>query len=146
MLTLKIKYHEDKYGELQKLQQTEIGDWIDLRSAETVELKQGEFRLISLGISTQFPTGYEGHMVTRSSTYKTWGIISATAHSIIDESYNGDNDIWLFPALAMRDTVIHKGDRIAQFRLIEKMPQIKFEEVEILGNKDRGGIGSTGKK
>ena len=146
MLKLKIKYHEELYGDLQRLEQVENGDWIDLRAAETVELKQGEFKLISLGISTQFPQGYEAHMATRSSTYKTWGILLANSHSIIDESFNGDNDIWLFPALAMRDTVINKNDRIAQFRLVKKMPKIKFEEVEILGNENRGGIGSTGKK
>ena len=145
-LTIKIKYHEDKYGKLERLNRIEKGDWIDLRAAETVEMKQGEFKLISLGISMQFPPGYEAHMATRSSTYKTWGILLANSHSIIDESYNGDNDIWLFPALAMRDTVIKKGDRIAQFRLVEKMPVIEFEEVEILGNPDRGGLGSTGKQ
>lgn len=145
-LTIKIKYHEDKYGELERLNRIEKGDWIDLRAAETVEMKQGEFKLISLGISMQFPPGYEAHMATRSSTYKTWGILLANSHSIIDESYNGDNDIWLFPALAIRDTVIKKGDRIAQFRLVEKMPVIEFEEVKTLGNPDRGGLGSTGKQ
>ena len=145
-LTIKIKYHEDKYGELTKLGHIDQGDWIDLRAAETVEMKQGEFKLISLGVSMQFPPGYEAHMATRSSTYKTWGILLANSHSIIDESYNGDNDIWLFPALAMRDTLIQKGDRIAQFRLVKKMPPVHFEEVKTLGNPDRGGIGSTGKK
>lgn len=146
MLELKIKYHEDKYGQLPRLHHIEKGDWIDLYAAETVEMKAGEFKLISLGISTQFPAGYEAHMATRSSTYKTWGILLANSHSIIDESYNGDNDIWRFPALAMRDTKIEKGDRIAQFRLVEKMPPISFIEVTELGNSDRGGIGSTGKK
>ena len=143
-LELKIKYHDDKYGKLKRLTRIQKGDWIDLYAAESVTLKNGEFKLISLGISTQFPEGYEAHMATRSSTFKTWGILLANSHSIIDESYNGDNDIWLFPALAMRDTVINKGDKIAQFRLVKKMPEIEFEEVEVLGNPDRGGLGSTG--
>lgn len=145
-LKLKIKYHEDKYGPLTKIHAIENGDWIDLYSAETVEMKKDEFKLISLGISTQFPKGYEAHMATRSSTFKTWGILLANSHSIIDESYNGDNDIWLFPALAMRDTIINKGDKIAQFRLVKKMPELDIEEVEVLGNPDRGGLGSTGTK
>ena len=63
---------------------------------------------------------------------------------IIDESYCGDNDFWRFPAIAMRDTVIHKNDRICQFRIMKHQPFIEFEEVEILGEKDRGGFGSTG--
>lgn len=145
-MELKIKYHDDKYGELPRLKRTDKGDWIDLYAAETVEMSKGDFRLISLGVSMQFPKGYEAHMATRSSTYKTWGILLANSHSIIDESYNGDNDIWLFPALAMRDTVVHKGDRIAQFRLVEKMPQLDITEVDVLGNPDRGGLGSTGRR
>lgn len=143
-LLLKVKYHEDKYGKLPRLRRIDKGDWVDLYAAETVELKAGEFKLISLGISTQFPSGYEAHMATRSSTYKNWGILLANSHSIIDESYNGDNDIWWFPALAMRNTIVKKGDRIAQFRLVEKMPEVEIEEVTTLGNPDRGGLGSTG--
>ena len=145
-LKLKIKYHEDKYGKLTKIHAIDQGDWIDLYAAENVEMKKDEFKLISLGISTQFPPGYEAHMATRSSTFKTWGILLANSHSIIDESYNGDNDIWWFPALAMRDTIIKKGDKIAQFRLVKKMPELDIEEVEVLGNSDRGGLGSTGTK
>lgn len=144
MERIKIKYHVDFDENFLPLEKTEVGDWIDLRSAETVNLEAGEFRLLSLGVSMHLPEGYEAHIATRSSTYKTWGILMANSHGIIDESYNGDNDIWRFPALAMRDTRIQKGDRIAQFRIVKKMPEIEFETVEILGNPDRGGIGSTG--
>ena len=121
-------------------------DWIDLRAAETVALKAGEFRLISLGVSMKLPQGYEAHLATRSSTFKKWGVILTNGVGIIDESYCGDNDIWHFSALAMRDTVIEKGDRICQFRIMEKMPAVAFETVEFLSAPDRGGIGSTGEK
>ena len=43
-------------------------------------------------------------------------------------------------------TWIRKGDRICQFRIMENQPTLEFEEVEVLDNKDRGGIGSTGSK
>ena len=43
-------------------------------------------------------------------------------------------------------TELKKGDKIAQFRIIEIQPSIEFEEVEHLGNADRGGFGSTGSK
>ena len=46
----------------------------------------------------------------------------------------------------MRNTIIHKGDRIAQFRIIKKMQDISLEKVNQLNNPDRGGIGSTGKR
>lgn len=144
MLNIKIKYHTDKYGELPTITKIEQGDWIDLVSAEEVNMKSGDFKIISLGVSMELPEGYEAHIATRSSTFKTWGILMANSHGIIDESYKGDNDIWRFPALAMRDTVIHKGDRICQFRLVKKMEPVEFVTVETLGNADRGGIGSSG--
>ena len=139
-LVIRIKYH----GDTPPIERIAVGDWIDLRAAETVELKAGEWRPISLGISMQLPEGYEAHILPRSSTFKRWGVILPNAMGIIDESYCGDNDIWHFGALAMRDTVIEKGDRICQFRIMEKMPPVRFEEVTVLGNRDRGGFGSTG--
>ena len=141
--TIKIKYFDN---EIDKIQKIEKGDWIDLRAAETVELKAGEFKLIKLGIGIKLPDGYEAHIVPRSSTFKNFGIIQTNHCGIIDNSYCGDNDQWLFPAYALRDTVIHKNDRICQFRIIEKQPELTFEEVEHLEDTDRGGFGSTGKK
>ena len=144
MEKIKIKYHTD---EIEKLRYIDgKSDFIDLRAAEDVELKAGEFKLISLGVSMELPKGYEAHIVPRSSTFKTWGIIQTNSIGIIDESYCGDNDIWKMPVYATRDTVIHKNDRICQFRIIEHQPTIEFEEVDTLGNEDRKGFGSTGSK
>ena len=122
------------------------GDWIDLCAAETVTMHAGEFRIISLGVSMQLPEGYEAHIVPRSSTFRKWGILQANSMGVIDESYCGDDDVWGFPALAMRDTTIARGDRICQFRIMEHQPAIEFEECETLGNPSRGGFGSTGKQ
>lgn len=141
--TIKIKYFSDKIDKIQKIDK---GDWIDLRSAETVELKAGEFKLIPLGVAMELPKGYEAHVVPRSSTYKNFGIIQTNHQAVIDESYCGDNDEWYYPVYALRDTTINVNDRICQFRIIKKQPEIVFEEVDFLNNKDRGGIGSTGKK
>ena len=141
--TIKIKYHNKNIGKIEKFTQ---GDWVDLRAAETVELKAGEFKLISLGISMQLPDGYEAHIVPRSSTFKNFGIIQTNHCGIIDNSYSGSNDIWMFPAYALRDTVINENDRICQFRIMKKMPNVKFVEVDILNEVDRGGFGSTGLK
>ncbi|MDD4370971.1 MAG: deoxyuridine 5'-triphosphate nucleotidohydrolase [Anaerostipes sp.] len=139
-MKIKIKYHKD----IEKIKPIAIGDFIDLRSAETVSIKKGELKIISLGISMELPKGYYAELVPRSSTAKSFGVILANSIGIIDESYCGDNDIWTFPALAIRDTTIHKNDRICQFRIVKKMPEIEFEEVEHLGNDNRGGLGSTG--
>lgn len=143
MVSIRIKYLSDKIEKLRYIDGK--SDWIDLRAAERVELKAGEFRLIPLGIAMELPKGYEAHIVPRSSTFKNFGVIQTNHCGIVDESYCGDNDQWFFPALAMRDTVIDVNDRICQFRVFEHQPAISFDEAETLGNDDRGGIGSTGK-
>jgi len=141
--TIKIKYFNEN---LEKINKLSIGDWYDLRSAESVELKKGEFRLINLGVAMELPKGFEAHIAPRSSTYKNFKIIQANSVGVVDESYKGDSDEWKFPAIALEDTLINFNDRICQFRIIEKQPKILFLEVDKLGNEDRGGIGSTGIK
>ena len=142
MKTITIKYFTDKIEKLTYIDGK--SDWIDLRAAEDVALKAGEFKLIPLGVAMKLPQGYEAHIVPRSSTFKNFGIIQTNHFGIIDESYCGDNDQWYFPAYALRDTEIHVNDRICQFRIMEHQPTIQFEETEKLTGADRGGIGSTG--
>ena len=140
---IKIKYHSKEISKLEYIEGK--SDWIDLRAAEHVVLKKGEFKLINLGISMELPKGYEAVIVPRSSTYKNFGIIQTNHMGVIDETYCGDNDVYMMPVLAVRDTEINVNDRICQFRIQRHQPQIVFEEVEHLGNENRGGIGSTGK-
>ena len=142
METINIVYHNPN---IEKLQKFENGDWIDLRAAETVEMKMFDFKFISLGVSMKLPEGYEAHVAPRSSTFKNFGVLQANSKGVIDNSYSGTNDIWKFPAFAMRDTVIHEGDRICQFRIMKKQPELLFNEVTELDAVDRGGFGSTGK-
>ena len=86
---LKIKYH---VKELEKLRYIDgKSDWIDLRVAENVSMKQGEYRLISMGISVEIPKGYEMLIVPRSSAYKNFGILQTNAMGVVDESFCGDN-------------------------------------------------------
>jgi len=140
--TIKIRYLSDKVEKLQYIGGK--SDWIDLRAAEDVKMKRGDFKLIPLGVAMQLPEGYEAHIIPRSSTYKNFGVIQANHMGMIDESYCGDDDQWFFPAITMRNTVIHAGDRICQFRIMEHQPQLMFEAVNTLSNRDRGGFGSTG--
>lgn len=139
---IKIKYFDQGIEKIQKISK---GDWIDLRSAERVELKAGEYKLIRLGVGMILPDGFEAHILPRSSTPSKFGIMCANSQGVIDNSYSGDADEWKFPAVAIRDTVIEKGDRICQFRIVKNQPGIKFEVVDHLNEISRGGIGSTGK-
>lgn len=140
-MKIDVKYTTD----IIPLEMVENGDWIDLRVAEDVRMKAGEFRIISLGVSMKLPEGYEAHIVPRSSTFKVWGILQTNHMGVIDNSYCGDDDIWGFPAFATRDVHIEKNSRICQFRLVKKMKKVDFKTVNSLGNKNRGGWGSSGK-
>ena len=144
METIKIKYFSDKIEKLTYIDGK--SDWIDLRAAEDVTLKQGEFKLIPLGVGMELPEGYEAHVVPRSSTFKNFGIIQTNHQGVIDCSYCGDNDQWFMPVYALRDTRIQINDRICQFRIMENQPKIVFDEVAHLEHEDRGGHGSTGKQ
>lgn len=140
-MELKVKYHAD----IDPIEKTERGDWIDLRAAEDVEMKAGEFKLIPLGVSMKLPPNYEALVVPRSSTFKHWGILQTNHCGVIDNSYCGDNDVWMFPALATRDVLIEKNSRICQFRIQKKMEDTTITTVEHLEGADRGGVGSSGK-
>ena len=142
MIKIQIKYHNQNIPKIKKFEQ---GDLLDLYAAETVEMKAGEFKLISLGVSMKLPDGYKAQVYPRSSTFKNWGIIQTNSVGQIDNSYCGDGDVWRYPAYATRDTVIHEGERICQFEIVPIMRGIEIEEVESLASKNRGGFGSTGK-
>lgn len=141
METIKVKYHTKNPI---KLEQVDGSDWIDLRAAKGYSLHEGDFALIDLGVSMKLPEGYEAHVAPRSSTFKKWGVIQTNSVGVIDNSYSSDQDVWMMPVLATRDTQIYEGDRICQFRIVRQQPEITFEEVASLGNESRGGFGSTG--
>ena len=151
--TIRIKYFEGA----KKLEKISKGDWIDLYANKDMFIPEGERAMIPLGVAMELPEGYEAHLAPRSSTFKTWGIIQTNSVGVVDHSFMGDNDQWHMPVYCLmsksgmrdtdgrivRGTWIHKGDKIAQFRIMEIQPEISFEEVEVLGNDDRGGFGST---
>lgn len=155
MITRKIKvvYHNKNYKFAQH------GNWIDLATAQVVNINPDEFKYINLGVSIALPNHYEANMLPRSSTFKKHGILMGNSEGIIDTTYRGMNDVWMFPALAHKSQVmIGKNVRIAQFKVVLSMnapwyikildlfTKFKFVEVDILTNKNRGGLGSTGEK
>ena len=141
-LKIKVKYF---HPDLKRIEKISVGNWIDLRAAADVKLKEGDFALIPLGVAMELPEGYEAHIVPRSSTFKNYGILQVNGVGIIDNSYKGDKDQWFMPVVAFRDTEIKFNDRICQFRIVSVMPDVEFVEVEHLGNENRGGHGSTGR-
>lgn len=141
-MEIEVKYFSDQISKLEYIEGK--SDWIDLRSAIHITLKKGEFALIPLGIGVRLPKGYEAHIVPRSSTFKKFGILQTNSQGVIDETYCGDDDQWMMPVLAIRDTTIHINDRICQFRIMKHQPPLTFRQVEHLDTVSRGGFGSTG--
>lgn len=157
-MKMKIKYMRVCEG-LDPLQILPNGEWIDLRTAEDVTLKKGEFKLIPLGVRIKLPAGFEAPIIPRSGTYGKHKVIMTNSMGLIDNTYCGKDDVWRFPALAMEDTTIKKNTRICQFRIqpsqfagpYVKKKWLEVERIELVeeewltgGEESRGGFGSTG--
>jgi len=138
---VKVKYHVDG---LEPISQAHSGEWCDLRCAEDVELKKGDFKYIDLGVSIALPAGYEAILAPRSSTFKRYGIIQTNGIGVLDFLYRGNEDRWMMPVYATRDTIIHKNDRICQFRIQECQLPLNIISVDSMEDESRGGLGSTG--
>lgn len=154
-MKIRIKYFEGAT----KLKKIKKGNWIDVYANDDVFVKANERAMVPLGFALELPSGWEGHLAPRSSTFKTWGIIQTNGVGVVDDTYIGDNDQWHMPVFCLQPkdlqttdgieysgTWIRKGNKIGQFRIIEVMPDLELEEVESFGNEDRGGFGSTGIK
>lgn len=146
-MKIKIKYLQDAT----RMNKITKGNWIDVYAYQDTFVPEGERAMINLGFALELPKGWEGHLAPRSSTFKTWGVIQTNSVGVVDDTYIGDNDIWHMPVYCLQakhdnGTWIKKGDKIGQFRIMEVMPEIEFEEVESFGNQDRGGFGTTGVK
>jgi dUTP pyrophosphatase len=141
-MLIRIKY----FPGAEKIKVRANGDWIDLKANENVVVKAGKMELIPLGVAMKLPEGYEAHLAPRSSTFKKFGILQTNSVGVIDNSYSGPNDEWKFPAFnpGPVDLEIHKGERICQFRIMERQPEIEFVEDDLSDQSDRGGFGSTG--
>ena len=142
--TIRVKYHEGA----SKLGSDIHGVMCDLAASETVEMKKGEKKIIPLGVSMKLPEGYFGLVVPRSSTCINCGIAMGNSMGVIENDYCGPDDVWGFVAIALEDTTIEAGTRIAQFMPVamHDWATTCFEEPEKWPYPNRGGYGSTGEK
>lgn len=148
---IKIKYIRD----IEPLLLIDKGNWIDLRAGKEMFIPEGTTAMIPLGVAMQLPEKCEAIIAPRSSMFKKYGLIQTNSIGIIDSSYCGGRDEWKLPVFCLKGntdrngkkgTLVKKNDRICQFRLLKNQPTIEFEIVEILGNENRGGFGSTGEQ
>lgn len=152
------------------------GEWVDLCSAKELLLDApqagtlkgseskhrdvvSEVTYIPLGVAMHLPAGFEAIIAPRSSAAKNMGIVCVNSIGIVDNSYKGDDDQWMFPVTTLRRTSISANTRICQFRIQlsqkatvwQKLKWlfasgIELVEVESLSSNNRSGFGSTGLK
>ena len=143
-MTMKVKYKEG----VKPIVRAHDGEWFDLRAAKDYSLVKGDLLKIDLGVAIELPEGYEAIIRPRSSTAFEYGMLMACS-GVIDHMYCGDEDWWNFGAYVIRSGQIKKNDRICQFRIQKQQPsvaELNIETVEHLGNRNRGGFGSTGRQ
>lgn len=146
-INIPIKYHNEIVKPV-----VQLGDWIDLRIADNIDAKVGDFVQVSLGISMALPEGLEAHVLPRSSTFRKYGLLLGNSQGIIDNAYRGENDVWGADFYATRDIKVQAGTRLLQFRLVKTQAEslnaaLNFDDKNPYPQaKDRGGFGSTGAK
>ena len=119
---------------------------VDLCSRTDFTIEPHQFGYIPMNVAIKIPDGYFILMAPRSSAHK-FGLMGLNGVGVFDRDFCGDNDEYGFIAYNFTDHTVNieKGTRLCQLLLI-KCENFEFEEVEAMGNSDRGGIGSTGTK
>ncbi len=101
---------------------------------------------IPLNVVIEPPEGYYVALVARSSLHKR-GLMSATGFSVGDADFTGNSDEYVAALYNFTDAdiVVERGDRIMQV-VVSPYVRVDFTEVDDMGNKSRGGFGTTGKQ
>ena len=150
-LKILIKRFKDENGEplVDFPKVIKRGDWIDLRASQEIILNApqagtlkghdvkhrdviSDVTYIPLGIAMKLPDGYEAIVASRSSAPKKMGIMLANGIGIIDNSYCGDEDQWMYPAVTLRKTSIAKNSRLCQFRIQPSQKATLWQKVKWL--------------
>lgn len=125
---------------------TPLSAGMDIRANidNAITLQPLERRLVPTGLFLELPQGYEAQIRPRSGLAIKKGITVLNSPGTIDADYRGEVGVILIN-LSQEPFVIEDGERICQM-VIAKHEQPTWEEVEILGETERGagGFGHTG--
>jgi dUTP pyrophosphatase len=144
---MQVKVINRSSNELPKYE-TLLSAGMDVRANLTIpiELKPLERKLIPTGLFLEIQPGFECQVRPRSGLAFKKGITVLNSPGTIDADYRGEVGVILINLSNETFTVEH-GERIAQL-VFAKVEQIKFQQVSILTETERGegGFGSTGVK
>ena len=126
--------------------ETEGSAGMDLRASidAAVTLKPLERAIIKTGLYIALPICFEAQVRPRSGLAAKKGITVLNSPGTVDADYRGEIGVILIN-LSNEEFVVNDVERIAQL-VIAKHERLKWEEVAILDNTERGvgGFGSTG--
>jgi dUTP pyrophosphatase len=142
---VKVKKLENFRGELPTYGSRHASGF-DLRAqlVSSLVLKPGQRALVPTGLSLEIPPGYEIQVRPRSGWAAKKGVTVVNSPGTVDADYRGEVLVALVH-LGQEPLEIVDQDRIAQAVLCPVL-QVQFEEVDALGDTERGagGFGSTG--
>jgi len=98
------------------------------------------------GLAFEIPYGYVGLLFPRSSISKT-GLSLSNSVGCLDSGFRGEVLFKFNQVVGKLENPIYEvGERIGQI-VIQKLPEVQFNEVDELSESERGtgGYGSTGK-
>jgi dUTP pyrophosphatase len=117
------------------------GNWIDLKSAEDVEITNEDFdksmftpigkeigkdntyiyKSISLGVYMDVPNNFEAYIIPKRYTFRDFGMLQGNSFIVIEGDHSWNKHVWEFPAIFLKPSIIRKGDRICQFSIRPSM-------------------------
>jgi dUTP pyrophosphatase len=117
----------------------------DLYSRLDLEIKPKEIVLVPTNFIIQTPKNFMLLIAARSSTPIKLGLSVLNGIGIIDQDYCGPEDEIKLQAYNFTDQTVKitKGQRIGQGTFI-KVNKAKWQEINEISLKSRGGFGSTG--
>lgn len=122
----------------------------DLKAAEDVVIRPGEYKMIATGVKTVIPVGFYGHIRPRSGLAAKHGIM--TMAGVIDSGYRNEIKVLLYNA-GKESFKVERGDRIAQLvftKILLNADVIPSECAKKKGlleaERALNGFGSTGVK
>lgn len=125
---------------------TPLSAGMDIRAniEAPITLESLERKLIPTGLYIELPQGYEAQIRPRSGLAIKKGISILNSPGTIDADYRGEICVILIN-LSKEPFIIEDGERICQM-VIAQHEHVSWEEVEILGETERGagGFGHTG--
>lgn len=116
----------------------------DLEKA--IEIKPGETKKVTTGISIAVPEGYFGGIFARSGLSTKKGLRPANCTGVVDSDYRGPVIVALHNDSEVVQ-IVEPGERVAQLVVLPFLA-VEFDEVTELDETERGegGFGSTGTK